>query len=146
MSPRPLSPQTIASIRELRYTDGLTIMQTAQLVGCGHISVKRYAPGRPGKVPNDKLRATFEQSGVSAHEIALRLGWTCAPGRSPTKRVTPGGDGSRVKRTLGLLPDVNGGGRRSTRTMIDAETAGLIAEALGLAAWEVMPDEDAQAA
>lgn len=136
-----LTTLDIKRIKRLRYRDGLTIEQTAQAIGCGITTIKQYAPGHIGKVPNDKLRAAFEKSGQTAADVARRMGWMCRLGNGGTCA-----DVTRVKRTLGLLPEVNGKGHRSTRRLIDAETAGLMAEAIGLMAWEVMPDDDERVA
>jgi hypothetical protein len=111
-----LTRSEIARIRELRYGDGLTCAVVASIIGCHWTTVQKYAPGRPGKVPNDKLRAAFLASGVSASEVARRMGWVAA---RPAGWM-PGADGSRVKRSLGLMPDLNGDGARSTRSLFDA--------------------------
>lgn len=137
-----LTPDQQRLIRELRYEDGLTIQATAARVGCSAFPVRQLAPGRPGKVPNDKLREAFTDSGLSAVEVARRVGWLCSTGTTQGQRTQA--DGSRVLRTLGLLDDSTKD-RRSTRTFIDAETAALLAEAIGVMAWEVMPDEDVAA-
>ena len=131
----------VQHIRELRYQDGLSCPVVAQMVGCSESTVRYYAPGQPGKVPNDLLRAAFETSPMTAAELARAMGWWAPNGPYPEV-----GDSSRVKRSLGLQVDVNGNGKRSVRTMIDAEMAGLMAEALGLGAWEIMPDEELMAA
>lgn len=130
-----LTPLDIKRIRKLRYRDGLTIPATAEIVGCSEATVWHLAPGRPGKVPLDKLRGAFDASGLTATEVARRMGWL--DGRSP--------DGARVKRALGIYPSISRG-RRSPRRLIDAETAGLLAEAIGVMAWEVMPDDEQEAA
>ena len=127
-----LTAAEVARIRALRYGDGLTMEVVARSVGRSVDTVKRYAPGRVGKVPNDKLRAAFEASGLPAAEVARRMGWW----------VGHDADGSRVKRTLGLLEDRNGKGHRARRRLVDAEIVALLAEAVGVASWEVMPDED----
>jgi transcriptional regulator with XRE-family HTH domain len=130
-----LTPLDVKRIRKLRYRDGLTSPQVAKIIGCDESTVRYYAPGRIGKVPIDKLRAAFEASGLTAAEVARRMGWfdgRCA-------------DSARVKRALGIYPSISNG-RRSPRRMIDAETAGLLAEAIGVMAWEVMPDDEQEAA
>lgn len=127
-----LSAETVGRIRELRYEDGLTADRTAAAVGVSVGSVQRYAPGRPGKVDNAKLREAFVVSGRSAQDVARGMDW----------RAGASADGSRVSRALGLLPDLSCLGRRSVRRMVDAETAALLAEAVGVQPWEVMPDED----
>lgn len=140
----------IKRIRELRYGDGLSCREVAEVVGCSESTVNSHAPGQPGKVPNDRLRAAFDRSGITAAEVARRMGWTHT---STWKRANgmkgqtfDVGDSARVKRTLGIMSDISGRGIRSTRTMIDAETAGMMAEVLGLASWEVMPDDELVAA
>lgn len=133
---RPLTPEQVARIRELR-ADGHTAPQVAAIVGCSRAAVWHHAPGRVGKVPVAPLREAFLRSPHTAADVARALGWWA------------GGwaDSSRVKRTLGLLPDISGTtGNVSYRTLADAETVGRIAEALGLMAWEVLPDDEEQAA
>jgi hypothetical protein len=123
-----------AMIRELRYKDGLTCNQTAMLASSNINTVQKVAPGRPGKVPNSAVRALFEEArserGLSASEVARRMGWRS--GRSV--------DASRVLQTLGLRESIGTAGRRQYRTLIDAETAGLLAEAMGYQAWEANPE------
>lgn len=126
-----LTMQDIRRIRELRYGDGLTALRVADIVGCSRQTVWRYAPGMPGKIPNNKLRAAFKASSVTATGVARAMGWDSGKGA----------DSSRVNRTLGLTPDINGKGNASTRTYIDAETASLMAEAIGVMPWEIMPWE-----
>ena len=98
------------------------------------------------KIPNDKIRAIFEASPMSAADVARGMGWECSNniGRS-RMRGTPGtkiADSSRVKRTLGLVPDVSGRGHRTIRELIDPNTAGRLAEAMGHGQWEAMPDDE----
>jgi hypothetical protein len=132
-SPRPsgraghLSAAEIARIRELRYEDGLTLVETAREVGCSVFTVQRHAPGRPGKINNAKLREAFERSGKSAADVARAIGWW----------ADVDADVSRVRRTLGLRTDIDGRGHKSNRRLIDAETAGRLAEAIGVMPWEV---------
>lgn len=122
-----LTTRDIAEIRELRYRDGLTQEETAKQVGRDKVTVWRYAPGRPGKIPNAPLREAFLASGLSASEVARRVGW------SKDGWV----DASRVRRTLGLTDDRGVKGYRSRRAMIAAETAANLAEAIGVMPWEV---------
>lgn len=128
---RQLTTRDVRAIRELRYLDGLTSRATARQLGIGQDTVLRYAPGWPGKIPNDRVRELFLTSGVSITDVARTLGWTY---RCPLygERL----DGYRVKRTLGIVPD-----KGRLRSMIDVETAGLIAEACGFEAWQAMPDD-----
>jgi transcriptional regulator with XRE-family HTH domain len=132
-----LPTSTIRRIRQLRYADGLTAPQAAAIVGCSQEAVRHYAPGRPGKVDNAKLRAAFEASGLGAQEVARRVGWWIHKSNCSDQP-----DGGRVRRTLGIALDANGNGRPSRRRYIDAETAAILAEAIGVAPWEVIPDED----
>lgn len=120
-----LTTTDIRRIRELRYQDGLSIEATAAIIGCSAGCVWNYAPGRPGKVPVTPLREMFEQSGLTASEVARRMGWDSGHGA----------DCSRVRRALGLMDDITRG-KPSRRRVTDAETAGLLAEAMGRAAWE----------
>lgn len=143
-----LTTLDLKRMRSLRYEDGLSAAATAAIIGCGVSAVYRYAPGRPGKVPNDKLREAFERSGITAAEVARRMGWVHASTwqRADGTKCPDVSDSSRVKRALGIMSDINGRGVRSIRNLIDAETAGLMAEALGLMAWEVLPDDEQMAA
>lgn len=134
---RALTTTEVARVRELRYLDGLTISQTAALTGLGTDCVRRYAPGRPGKVDNELLREAFVASCKQAADVARTVGWLCS--KDDGRWVY--GDGSRVKRTLGILPTVAGHGGSQFRRMIDAEVAEVLAEAIGVAPWEVMPTE-----
>jgi hypothetical protein len=138
---QPLTAAEVRQIRELRYMDGLTQMEVAQHVGCYITTVRKYAPGYPGKIDNTLLREAFLRSGLTGTEVARRIGWTC----QMSKRSRDGAklwrwdapDGARVRKALGLVDDVNGRGWRSRRTMIDAEAAALMAEAIGVAPWSV---------
>lgn len=134
---RALSATEVARARELRYLDGLTVSQTAVLTGRNIDCVRRYAPGRPGKVDNALLREAFVASRKKAADVARTVGWLCS--KDDGRWVY--GDGSRVKRTLGILPTVAGHGGSQFRRMIDAEVAEILAEAIGVAPWEVMPIE-----
>jgi hypothetical protein len=138
MSGFRVPPRTVKRIRELRYLDGLSCPAVSRIVGVGVGTVNNIAPGKPGKVPNHLVREAFLSSNMTATQVAWSLGWMS--GREKA-------DGSRVKRALGLSPDVSGStGRKSFRRMIDAEQAELIAEACGVAGWSVLPDEQELAA
>lgn len=135
-----LTTLDIKRIRQLRYQDGLSAHATAKHIGCSMHTVWRYAPGRPGKIPNDKLRAAFLESNVTAAELCRQVGWTYqCDGRDKANSAA-------LKRTLGILSSRNPSGGRCYRHMIDAEMASVLAEALGLMAWEIMPDEERIAA
>lgn len=121
-----LPTATVAAIREHRYADGLTSEQTAEILGLADTTVRRYAPGRPGKVDNARLRAAFEASGLTTHQVAVRLRWFL-DGRP---------DSRRVKRTIGLVAERSRGQLRHRR-LIDAETARHIAEAIGVCPWTI---------
>lgn len=125
-----------AQIRELRYMDGWTCERVAGVTGIHPRTVGKIAPGRPGKVSNDRVRAMFERSRLSAHAVAQAMGWEKAAGDGRASA-----DGRRVLRALGLLPEVSRG-YESFRSMIDAETAMLLAEAMGHAGWEALPDDE----
>jgi predicted transcriptional regulator len=134
---RDLNRERANLIRALR-ADGYTANEVAEFLGCSKSTVLCYAPGRLGKVPIAPLREAFLASPATAADIARELGWW------DVKRCA---DSARVKRTLGLLPDFgkpsNGNGRpRSYRTLVDAEIVALIAEAIGVAPWSVMPEDD----
>ena len=128
------SDETIEEIRELRYLDGLTAKRVAEMLGVGKWTVLHYAPGRPGKVAVAPLREAFLTSAVTAGDVARHMGWFDSKGSVDT---------SRVRRTLGLQDDVSGSdGRISRRTLVDAETVMLIAEAIGVSPWSVLPEEE----
>lgn len=129
-----LTAMEVARIRKLRYEDCLATPEIARLVGCSESTVRHRAPGRPGKIPVAPTREIFLASGVSAAEVARRLSWL----------HRGAGDGNRVKRSLGINQD-SSKGKRFRRTLIDAETAGLIAEACGHQRWEIEPDQAAAA-
>ena len=144
MNGSPTDPVLVQQIRDLRYIDGLTCPEVALSLGVNVHTVRHLAPGRPGKVPNDLTRAIFQSSGLTACSVARKMGWMCRDGRGHMK-----GDGSRLRRTLGLIVESGGSHpnrTRSFRRLIDAEVAGLIAEACGHHSWEAIPDESAVAA
>jgi hypothetical protein len=117
--------------------DGHTIAATARMTGFSAYAVAKVKSGYIGKVPNDRLRAAFLESGVSAPDVARSLGWRS--GRHDA-------DGARVRRTLGINDDIcSRTGNRARRRLIDWETASLIAEAIGVAPWSVL-DDDLEAA
>jgi transposase len=120
---------TAALVREmerLRYGDGLPCRTVAARLGLAVSTVGKHAPGRPGKVSNRLLREAFERSRLTAAQLARRLEWFDGD-RADT---------SRVRRTLGLLPDSTHG-RRYVREWIDAETAYRIADELGVDRWDL---------
>lgn len=146
MPGQPLSADTIANIRELRYVDGLTRPQIRELTGIDLRTCAKYAPGRyVGKVPNDLVRQVFVDSGRAASAVAADIGWHSSGVRS-NGHPRRGGDASRLLRTLGLRIEVSRRGARTFRRMIDAEVAQNIAEACGVAGWAVIPDEAEAAA
>jgi hypothetical protein len=105
--------------------------------------VRRIAPGRPGKISNEPIRRIFEeesQRGLTAADVARSMGWWVSY-KNPKARQSKGpyADVARVRRALGIQAD-NAGIRQSKRRMIDAEMAGLLAEAMGYAAWEALPE------
>lgn len=121
----------IRIIKRLRYDFGYTLDQTAELVGRNRDTVRRVAPGRPGKIDNTLMREAFLASGVSASELARRLGWGWDKDDS---YWAP--DISRVRRTLGINQDT-GNGYRSYRTDVDASVVVQMCEALGIPPEEV---------
>jgi hypothetical protein len=128
-----MNAQQIERIRELRYMDGLSGPAVGAIVGYSPQHVRYLAPGRPGKIDNARLREAFRQSQRTATSVAWEIGWRC-----PDKRKTSGekGDGSRLRRQLGLADDVDRDGRRRRR-VIDAEHAALISTAIGVAPWSI---------
>ena len=131
-----LTTLDIKRIKRLRYQDGLSCVATGRIIGCSSRTVWHYAPGNPGKIPNTKLREAFHDSGITATELARRMGWLYpCEGRMKA-------NGSAVKVALGILSKKLPSGTRCFCSLIDAELAGTMAEALGLMAWEVLPDEE----
>ena len=126
-----LTQAEIDCIRTLR-ADGWSITATAQAVGRCYETVRNISPGRAGKAPVAPLREAFERSGRSHIDVARDIGWWT--------QTHP--DGARVRRFLGLLADIDNGGRRY-RTVGDIETIGRIAEAIGVSPWAVLPEEEA---
>lgn len=122
--------ETIALIRNLRYEDGLPARKVADMLGVTMRTIFLYAPGRPGKVPVAPLREAFKASPLTAADVARSLGWW-ARGNA---------DSGRVKRTLGINED-SARGYRFRREMVDAETVTLMADALGIAPWSVLPED-----
>lgn len=133
-----LTMPQVKQIRELRYMDGLTCEATAQIIGCTADTVGRYAPGKPGKVPVAPLREAFLASGMTAADVARGMGWVHGSRRKA--------DSAGVQKTLGLRDTIKGGGSRSRRVLVDAETVALMAEVIGLAPWQVLPDDNEMAA
>ena len=78
------------------------------------------------KIPNAPLRAAFLRSNLTAAEVARRAGWWSSGGV----------DTSRVNRTLGLMQETSRGESRF-RESVDVEIVALLAEAIGVAPWEV---------
>lgn len=78
-------------------------------------------------VPNEPLREAFIRSRRTAYSIARDLDWPNGKGY----------DSSRVRRTLGLVDEVNGIGKRSTRQTVDERLALQVGDALGLDPWEI---------
>lgn len=126
-----LTELQVARIKRMR-ADGHKLEEIAEAVGCHPQTAGKHAPGPVGKVRNDRLREAFLESGRSAPDVARALGWEGSRGAA---------DGSRVKRTLGLLPDISRTGARNRRRLIDWETGSLIAEAIGVGPWEVLDDD-----
>jgi hypothetical protein len=117
-------------IRDLRYVDGMTCQGVAMLMGIHPTRVRQVAPGRPGKIDNTLLCEAFQRSGRTATSVARELGW--GPANNP--------DGGQVNKTLGLTMTGGGGHKmqyRQYRRMIDAGTAGRIADVLGIGRWEI---------
>lgn len=131
----PMTDEEIALIRELRAA-GHTQSDIARITGFSHNSVCRLVPGWVGKVPVAPLRQAFLDSPVTAADIARDLGWWDSRGDA---------DSARVKRTLGLVPDRKNG-HQSRRRLVDAETVQLIAEAIGISPFAVLPDDDDEVA
>jgi lambda repressor-like predicted transcriptional regulator len=126
-----LAPEQIETILRLRE-EGRTLRYTAAATGVAEVTVRAYAPGYRGKVSNAAIREAFERSPVTAADVARHLEWWDQRGSPAT---------SRVKRTLGLQHE-NGPRLRTYRKLVDVETVMLIAEAIGISPWSVLPEED----
>jgi hypothetical protein len=92
---------------------------------------RRYKPN-PLRVPTAILREAFEHSHLTAAEVAADMGWFY--GHSA--------DSSRVKRTLGLIPETSTKGPdgkryRQYRKTIDIDVAEQIGWIIGLEPWEI---------
>lgn len=88
------------------------------------------APARENLLPNAPIREAFEESGLSAGDVARRIDWVV---QRPRPRFEPGvGDSARLKRSLGLMDSIDKHGVRRRQTTINEETAAAIVEALGL--------------
>lgn len=122
-----ITAREVASMRKLRDVDGLDGAETAAIVGCHLNTVYEYAPGRPGTIPNELVREAFLRSGLSAGEVAIKIGWM-QRGK---------GDGARLKRALGVLRCRDENGSTYVNRRINVETATLIAEAIGVDLWEI---------
>lgn len=82
-------------------------------------------PAHLNMVPVAPLRLAFEESGLTATELASRLGW-----ESSNK---PGcGNGSRMKRVLGLSLAYRPDGSGYRQVLIHEEIATAIVDCLGL--------------
>jgi transcriptional regulator with XRE-family HTH domain len=139
-------PETIERVRSLRYEDGLTRPQIAELTGVGVSACRLYAPGAYiGKVSNAPVRQAFLDSGMTAAAVAQDIGWL-SPQRQRNGVVRMRGDSSRLLRALGLRLENHRWGKKGYRQMLDAEHASMIAEACGVAGWSVLGDEDSVAA
>jgi hypothetical protein len=134
-----------ARVREL-VAAGMTRREAAREVGCSVSTAQRYAVGLPRNladrptayknygVPIAPLREAFLRSGLTPSIVCYRLGWECK--RSYGTQA----DTTRLKRALGLLPESDKG-RPRLRQRIGTDRAERIAEAIGVAYWELWPDE-----
>lgn len=109
-----------ALVRELR-ADGLSQEEIARIAGVTLSSIRRMCPGSVGKVPVAPLREAFEASPYSTTHVARSVGWWRKNGTVP--------DTARVRRML------------FHQVTADAEIVGLMAEAIGIAPWAVLPDD-----
>jgi hypothetical protein len=92
---------------------------------------------RAGRAPVDPapLREAFLRSGISANEVARRLGWM-RPAWGKYRSPQP--DQGRLTRALGLRPYNPGHGYpQRFRSGIKHETAEQIARAINVDPWEV---------
>ena len=74
-------------------------------------------------------------------DVARAVGWLYERRNRGTHYAFVSADSARVKRTLGLLPDRKNG-HATYRQLVDIDTMTLLAEAIGVAPWEVLPDDD----
>lgn len=86
--------------------------------GVGEVSVE----------PFQRRFEDLERQGVRAADVARKLGWTRPDGHA---------DGARVKRRLGLRPQINGKGKVSQNRQMSYEMASRLADAMGLDPFEV---------
>ncbi len=90
------------------------------------------APPRRNLVPVAPLRDAFERGDTSASTIAAEIGWMEPHDAS---RRHQRGDARRLKRTLGIHPDITtirGKRYNSHRQWINRKTATLLCRALGV--------------
>jgi len=87
-------------------------------------------------VPNDQLRAAFEKSGMSAHQLATDAGilrrFTIKRRNGEVIGHRFGGDATAALRDLGLKPHSDGRGRPAKRHTVREDKALAYAKALGL--------------
>lgn len=93
-----------------------------------------------GHYPVAPLRDAYLQKrkeyGLTLNEVALRMNWIV---KSGGKKGQP--EGGRVSRSLGMRPEMGRSGRyHCVRERINPELGLKLAEAIGVAWWEVWPD------
>lgn len=98
----------------------------------GRSKAYKGSPLVPLKPLQDRFRE-LEARGVTAGDIAYRLGWVYSAGH----RSAGHGDGSKLLRAIGLRLERDGKGRRAHRTQATEESVLKIAQAMDLDPWEV---------
>lgn len=84
------------------------------------------------RINNDLLRERFLDSGMTAYEVAKKIGWV-----NKRHGRRPNFDSSRVKRTLGINIQNSGNGYVCHRRRISLDETLKIAEAIGVDPHEV---------
>ncbi len=94
----------------------------------------------PETVPLEPFRQAFKRSGLTAEQVAIRMGYL----RSREKRGEEYGDATRILRLLNMVKQTNTvkngrhyGGTFKHDDRIQYEVAARLAEALGADPWEV---------
>lgn len=88
------------------------------------------APTRADRVPVEILQEALR--GRELGEIAFEMGWKRPIGRAKDTTGKPYGDGSRLKRTLGLRPSYWYKGKASCAATVDYKLAVQIIRAAGI--------------
>jgi hypothetical protein len=129
---RVLSFEACGSCKRRAYPLSRVKGRGKRLCGGCAARVRRGRTVRPGgrvdEVPVAPIRDAFLRSGLSASEVARRVGWM----RTRRTRRSPVADATRVRRTLGLAQyDPGHGHEKRFREFCDPEMAWALAKACG---------------